>query len=152
MRLISAFLFGSALPVMANAVMDDVNGSATPPVVNYAGPNNIGWYITSNSTYMLDGIFTTFRPVPNGTGLHTITAQIWTDRPSPGRTLLGDGTFNIDSAVGGDAGVTFAPVLVTAGRQYFVDFLNTIGMRQPGILEIPMGWGILNPAVARLQI
>jgi hypothetical protein len=118
----------SAIPATASPVMDDVNGSATPPFVFYAGPNNIGWYITANDTYMLDGIFTTFRPVPNGTGDHTITTQIWTDRPSQGGTLLGQGMFNIHSAVGGNAGVTFAPALITAGQQYFVNFLDTIGM------------------------
>lgn len=124
----AAALLFSAVSLTASPIMDDVNGSAAPPFVHYGGPDNIGWYVTANTTYMLDGIFTTFRPVPNGTGDHTITTQIWTERPSQGGTLLGEGTFNIHSAVGGDVGVTFAPVLITAGQQYFVNFLNTIGM------------------------
>lgn len=123
-----AAVFLITMTAWASPIQDNINGSATPPFVLYGGPDNIGWYYTANATYNLDGIFTFFEPVPNGTGAHTITVQIWTDRPSHGGTLLGEGTFNANSGSGGTEGATFSPVLLSAGSTYFVDFENTIGM------------------------
>jgi hypothetical protein len=114
--------------VQAATLQDDVNGGATPPFVFYGGPNNIGWYYTANNSYLLSGIYTFFEPVPNGSGAHHITVQIWTDRPAVGGTLLGEGAFDTNSSSGGTQGANFPDVTVTAGQTYFVDFLNTIGM------------------------
>jgi hypothetical protein len=118
----------AALCADAATLQDNINGSATPPFVFYGGPNNIGWYYTAGSSYLLDGIYTFFEPVPNGTGAHHITVQMWTDRPASGGTLLGQGSFDVDSSVGGTQGANFAPVTIHAGQTYFVDYLNTIGM------------------------
>lgn len=110
-------------------LIDAINPGAAPPFAYYGGPTNIGWYYTPAQSYTLTGIYTYFEPVPNGTGDHTITAQIQTDRPAVGGMLLDSGTFMANSAEGGYVGVTFAaPIDLTAGTTYFVDFLNTEGM------------------------
>jgi hypothetical protein len=116
------------VPPTFGAQVDNINGSATPPFVNYAGPRDIGWYYTPALSYDLTGIFTTFRSVPNGTGSRTVTVQIQSQRPVNGGTVLGQGSFTADSGVGGNLGASFAPVHLTAGTTYFVDFLNTVGM------------------------
>jgi len=112
------------------ATIDSINSSATPPFVQYDanGTPNIGWNYTASTTYNLDGIFTNFRSVPNGTGNRNVTVQIWTTTPNTGGTLLGQGTFNADSASGGFLGASFASISITAGTSYFVDFLNIGGM------------------------
>jgi hypothetical protein len=69
------------VPNTLGAQVDNINGSATPPFVNYGGPRDIGWYYTPSLTYDLTGIFTTFRSVPNGTGSRTVTVQIQSERP-----------------------------------------------------------------------
>jgi hypothetical protein len=118
-----------AISSTASAVVfDNINGSANPPFVFYAGPQDIGWYYTPATSYDLTGIFTTFRAVPNGTGARTVTVQIQTERPVNGGTVLGQGTFSADSATGGNLGASFPTVHLTAGTTYFVDFLNTVGM------------------------
>ena len=89
------------------AQVDNINGSATPPFVNYAGPRDIGWYYTPALSYDLTGIFTTFRSVPNGTGSRTVTVQIQSQRPANGGTVLGQGSFTADSGVGGNLGASF---------------------------------------------
>jgi hypothetical protein len=116
------------VPTALGVQVDNINGSATPPFVNYGGPRDIGWYYTPSLTYDLTGIFTTFRAVPNGTGSRTVTVQIQSERPVNGGTVLGQGTFAADSGAGGNLGASFAPVHLTAGTTYFVDFLNTVGM------------------------
>lgn len=118
----------AAATLASGATIDNINGSATPPFVVYAGPLNIGWYYTPGFSYNLTGISTLFEAVPNGTGSRTITLQIWTDRPAVGGTVLGQGTFIANSATGGLQGVTFPGVTLTGGSSYFVDFLNTQGM------------------------
>lgn len=118
----------SSITGYSSTLQDNINGSAVPPFVRYAGPTNIGWYYTANSTYNLDGISTNFEPVSNGTGSRTITVQIWTDRPAVGGSLLGQNTFTGNSASGGVLGASFTPTMVTSGQSYFVDFLNTVGM------------------------
>lgn len=115
-------------PAAEAATFDSINGAASPPFVYYGGPLNIGWMYTPTQSYNLDGISTYFEPVPNGTGTRTITAQIWTDLPNNGGTLLGQGTFTGDSGAGGFGGVSFTSTVLTAGHSYFVDFLNTAGM------------------------
>jgi PEP-CTERM motif-containing protein len=112
------------------AVMDSINPGASPPFVYYAGPLSIGWAYTPQSSYNLTGISTFFEPVPNGSGAHTITEQIWSGVPdAPGSVLLNSATFTADSASGGTVGATFASSsLLTAGTTYFVNFLNTQGM------------------------
>jgi hypothetical protein len=115
-------------PAAEAATFDSINGAASPPFVYYGGPVNIGWMYTPTESYNLDGISTYFEPVPNGTGAHTITAQIWSDLPNNGGTLLGQGQFSANSGSGGFGGVSFAPTVLAAGTSYFVDFLNTAGM------------------------
>jgi hypothetical protein len=110
-------------------VQDDaVNPNAAPPYVEFAGPTNIGWYYAPTVSYTLTGVFSYFRPVPNGTGTRTMTVQIWTDREAAGGTLLAQATFTADSDTGGLLGADFAPVTIQSGQTYFVDFLNSEGM------------------------
>ena len=123
--LLTLLTVGSGLQA---ATIDNINGSATPPFVVYAGPLNIGWYYTPALSYTLNGISTNFEPVPNGTGTRTITLQIWTDRPAAGGALLGQGMFSANSQTGGTLGVTFPNVALSSASTYFVDFLNTQGM------------------------
>ncbi len=112
------------------AVMDSINPGAAPPFVYYGGPLSIGWLYTAQSSYNLTGISTYFEPVPNGSGAHTITEQIWSGVPDAvGSVLLNSATFSAHSATGGSVGATFATSsLITAGTTYFVNFLNTQGM------------------------
>lgn len=120
-----AAAFGA--PAMA-ATIDSINPNATPPFVEYAGPQDIGWYYTPTFSYTLTGITTEFVAVPNGTGQRTITVQIQTERPVNGGTVLAQGTFSANSASGGFLGSSLPAVQLTAGTTYFVDFLDTVGM------------------------
>jgi hypothetical protein len=122
---IVAAAVGVSGPAAFAAEQDAINPSASPPFVFYGGPLDIGWIYTANASYNLTGISTLFEPVPNGTGSRTITEQIWTAIPGTvGATLLGSATFTGNSASGGTLGGTFAPVTISAGSTYFVDFLT----------------------------
>ena len=73
------------------SIIDNINGSATTPFVLYSTGffSDIGWYYTPSISYHLDGIFTNFESVPNGTGTRTVTVQIQTERPINGGTVMG---------------------------------------------------------------
>lgn len=85
-----------------------------------------GWYYTPTQSYSLTGIYSYFSAIGNfGTGSRTMTVQIQT---AIGGTVLGQGSFIGSSMTGGTLGASFAPVQLTAGKSYFVDFLHTDGM------------------------
>lgn len=110
-------------------IIDSINPGASPLPRTVYSPHDIGWYYTPAFDYHLNGISTFFEPIPNGTGDHTITVQIQTDRPVNGGTLLAEASFPGNSFTGGQLGTDFlSPVSLTAGHSYFVDFLNVGGM------------------------
>ena len=111
--------------------IDTINpNAATLPNTDFTPAlKDIGWYYTPTASYYLAGIYSQFAAIgAAGTGARTMTVQIQTDRPAAGGTILGQGSFTADSAIGGTLGSNFAPVLLTAGTTYFVDLLNVGGM------------------------
>ena len=113
----------------AAGIIDSINPDASPLPRTVYAPHDIGWYYTPAFDYKLEGIFSFFEPIPNGTGDHTITVQIQTDRPANGGTLLAEASFPGNSFIGGRLGADFiSPISLTAGHSYFVDFLNVGGM------------------------
>ncbi|HWB12730.1 MAG TPA: PEP-CTERM sorting domain-containing protein [Pirellulales bacterium] len=109
--------------------MDEINPNAQPLLnTSYAFPN-IGWYYTPTQSYTLTGISTFFEPISSGTGNHSITVQIQSDRPANGGVLLDQATFSANSATGGVVGGEFTTaVALQAGQTYFVDFMGLSGM------------------------
>lgn len=133
--LAAAFLWsvlaGGAANLAAAGIIDSINPDASPLArTEFATTfTGIGWYYTPGFDYNLNGIFTYFEPIPNGTGDHTLTVQIQTDRPAIGGTLLGQASFAGNSSSGGQLGADFSsPIALTAGHTYFVDFLGIGGM------------------------
>lgn len=128
---LSGALAGGAADSAAAGIIDSINPDASPLsrtefATTFTG---IGWYYTPAFDYELNGVFTFFEPIPNGTGDHTITVQFQTDRPANGGTLLGQASFAGNSFSGGQLGADFAsPIALTAGHTYFVDFLGIGGM------------------------
>jgi hypothetical protein len=124
-------LAGGAADSASAGIIDSINPDAVPLartefVTAFTG---IGWYYTPTFDYNLNGIFSYFEPIPNGTGGHTLTVQIQSDRPAVGGTLLGQASFAGNSFSGGQLGAEFSsPVALTAGHTYFVDFLGIGGM------------------------
>ncbi len=110
------------------AYFDSINPNATT-VMNtdfFTTISDEGWYYTPTQNYTLTGISSYFSAIgPFGTGSRTMTVQIQT---AIGGTILGQGSFTGDSVTGGTLGASFAPVQLTAGKAYFVDFLHTDGM------------------------
>lgn len=122
-------LAGGEANSAAAGIIDSINPGASPLPRTVYSPTDIGWYYTPAFNYNLNGISTFFEPIPNGTGDHTITVQIQTDRPVNGGTLLGQASFAGNSFSGGQLGADFSsPIALTAGHSYFVDFLNVGGM------------------------
>lgn len=124
-------LAGSA---QASPVVDSINGDATPPFLAFT-PNNIGWVYVPSSSLLLDGIRSTFRNVGSPTqqgpvAVRTVTLSV-RENDAHG-ALLAQTSFTADGN-GGTLGGKFPPVLLVAGRKYFVAFDNVynIGLNIP---------------------
>lgn len=113
----------------ASPVFDRVNPDASPAFSNntyvHWGSRDAGWYYTPSVTYDLDGIYSRFLQAPDApVASKTVTVQIRSERPLNGGTVLRQAAFTVNLAAGGDLGGTFAPLRLTAGTKYFVDFLD----------------------------
>ena len=118
----------------ASPVVDNVNGDGAPPFLSFA-PNNIAWVYSPGMNILLDGLFSTFRnvgsPTQQGPVLpRTVTLSVY-DKDIRG-SLLARTTFTADGS-GGNLGGRFDPVLLVAGRKYFIAYENVfnIGLNIP---------------------
>jgi hypothetical protein len=120
-----------AMPVRA-AFIDSINPEAIPATpevsVFYASFDKLGWYYTPTTSYTLTGIYSNFGPTTSSVGVNTITVQIQSDRPVLGGTLLREGMFEADRAIGGLLGASFPQLDLVAGETYFVNYLGLQGM------------------------
>lgn len=136
MRLLLCFSIVCLQTISASqaAVIYSINPGATPAsppgnTVDFVLPgNDIAWKITPNVTGTLTGISTNFGPFGGTQTTPTVTVEIQSDRPADGGVVLASGTFQVNSATGGIAGATFAPIPFTAGTTYFVDFKGINGL------------------------
>ena len=124
----------AASAAIASPVVDSINGDGAPPFLAFA-PNNIGWVYVPQISITLDGLFSTFRnvgtPTQNGPVLpRTVTLSVY-EKDASG-ALLARTTFTADGS-GGNLGGRFSPVLLVAGRKYFVAYDNVynIGLNIP---------------------
>ena len=112
-------------PASASSVVDGVNGDGAPPFLSFAN-SNAGWVYTPATALLVDGLYSTFRnvgsPTQQGPVLsRTVSLSIY-DTNSKG-VLLARTSFTADGA-GGNLGGSFAPVLLAAGRKYFIAYEN----------------------------
>lgn len=116
-----AFCVSSAL---ASPVIDNLNSEHTPGFFTFA-PNNIGWMYEPGMDYDLDGVFGVFRAIPNpAPATRDVTLTIYDE---VGGSVLRTGTFSAGAA-GGQLGLTFSALPVTAGEDYFVTFTDIQGL------------------------
>jgi hypothetical protein len=120
------------LPAVDAAYIETINPAATPATpevrVFYSLFDNIGWYYTPNTSYSLTGIYSNFGPNDTATGISHMTLQVQTERPVKGGVVLAEATFDGEKSVGGLLGASYAPISLTAGHTYFVNYLNLSGM------------------------
>lgn len=119
---------GAAMGVGAAnaAVIDNINGSASPPFLVFGSPvDNIGWDYTPSFSYNLTGISTFFEPVGNPAPV-TRTVTIVLENTAGGAPIA-SGDVSVGEG-GGAQGVSFSPVTLTAGQSYFVGFENVLGL------------------------
>lgn len=117
----------TVVPTVARAaVIDAVNESFTPGPFYLGHPDGkIGWYWTAPTTGTLDGIQTQlttgFFNINNDV---TLTASLYTERPTNGGSVLGAFTFHGATYVDGPwLGGTFTtPLSIVAGTTYFLGF------------------------------
>lgn len=124
----------AATLAQASSVVASINGDGAPPFLAFAN-SNIGWVYTPAYSHTLDGHFSTFRNVGSPTqqgpvASRTVTFEVRENNASG--ALLARGSFVADGA-GGDLGGRFPPVLLVAGRNYFVSYDNVynIGLNIP---------------------
>jgi hypothetical protein len=118
----------------ASPVFDAINPNAAPAFANNTyvryGSRDVGWYYTPTITYDIDGIYGRFLPLgvsaPASPISKTVTAEIRSERPVNGGAVLRQASFTVNLAAGGDVGGTFAPLRLSAGTTYFVDFLDVL--------------------------
>jgi hypothetical protein len=120
--------------ILASPVIDNINGSASPPFLAFAN-NTAGWVYTPKFSYTLDGIFSTFDNVGSPTqqgpvATRTVTLSVF-DK-SPTGALLAQTSFTADGS-GGNLGGNFPPILLLAGHDYFIGYDNiyNIGLNIP---------------------
>lgn len=108
-------------------VVDDINAEFAPPLLVFA-PNTVGWVYEPAMAYVWDGVFSTFRAINNpAPATRAVTLSIYDAPPSAGGTLLRSGTFDAGAA-GGNLGITFEPLAVTPGEDYFIGYSDIAGL------------------------
>lgn len=126
---------GSATRAQA-VVIDDVNDGFTPGNFIFAtGINNIGWEYTPSFAYTLQGIESTFAAIANPPVTpRTVTLSIYNSVSDAqlGNAPLRTGSFSAGAA-GGNLGITFANLALTAGHSYFVAFSGMPGVEGLGL-------------------
>jgi hypothetical protein len=134
----------------ASPVIDNVNGNGFPPYLAFT-PNNAGWVYQPTFSYVLDGIYSTFRNIDGVStqgpvAPRTVTLSVY-DTNAQG-ALLARTTFYADG-FGGNWGGNFPPVLLVAGHKYFIAYdniyniglniTNWIPAQDPGTVNL-QGW------------
>lgn len=132
-----------AAAAMASPVVDSVNGDGAPPFLSFA-PNNVGWVYVPANSLRIDGIYSTFRNVGSPTQQGPVvprTVTLSVRETDAKGALLAQTSFFADGS-GGNLGGNFAPVLLVAGRKYFIAYDNVynIGLNIPNwIPSQPVG-------------
>ncbi|MFO1328345.1 MAG: hypothetical protein U1F56_13375 [Rubrivivax sp.] len=121
----------AAAAAVASPVVESVNGSAAPPFLVW-GTDKAGWVIVPTRSFLLDGVYSTFRNVGAASQSGPVLERDVTVSVSEGNAggpLLARGSFRAGAAAG-DLGTALAPVLVLAGRPIFVAYagLNNLGL------------------------
>jgi len=121
--------FGWATSASAGGEVDNVNGNLSPPFLVW-GTDQAGWVYTPRGNFLLDGIYSTFRNVgassQNGPILRrdvTLSVQEG-DRNG---ALLARAQFSADASAG-NLGANFTPVLLLAGKPYFISYANLLNL------------------------
>lgn len=124
-----AVLFANSMASAASPVVDDVNGSFAPGNFIFASNvSNVGWVYTPDISYELDGITSLFRAIASPpVATRDVTLSVYDAPPASGGNLLRTGTFSAGQA-GGNLGIMFAPLQLTAGEDYFVGLQNVAGL------------------------
>lgn len=115
----------AAAPLRASPVLAGLNGGATAPARTYTVAN-IGWMVRVGQNMLLDGLYSTFGRVPATTSLGPVQprqVQVSVFEGGPKGALKARISFMVDAS-GGRLGSEIEPVLLLAGRNYFVAFEN----------------------------
>lgn len=130
-RVLAMVLALAAATAAASPVVESVNGSAAPPFLVW-GTDKAGWVIVPTRSFLLDGLYSTFRNVgassQNGPILdRDVTVSVHDGNASG--ALLARGGFRAGASAG-DLGTALTPVLVLAGRPIFVAYagLSNLGL------------------------
>ena len=118
------FVAGNA-KAQLSAIVDSVNANLTPPFLSFANAN-AGWVVVPTRSYLLSGIYSTFRNVGSPTQQGPVlprSVQLSVFDTNAQGALLARTSFNADGS-GGNLGGNFAAVLLVAGRKYFVAYDN----------------------------
>jgi len=136
---VAAVLHG---PVSAQQTQVTINGASPLLNLSYQYISSIGWYFTPTSSFFLTSMQTRFNPVVGTNQNRTVMAEIWTDRPAVGGTLLRSSGFQSSTAMGTFGGGSFNSLLLQAGVQYFLGFRNVegLGMNRTGDLVANKPW------------
>lgn len=115
----------------ASPVVDGVNGQLAPPFLVW-GTDRAGWVFTPARSLLVDGLYSTFRNVGSASQSGPVLRRDVTlsirEGTAQGMELARAG-FSADASAG-DLGATFTPVLMVAGRPYFISYsgLSNLGL------------------------
>jgi len=115
-----SLLFCLILAPKAEAVTDGINDSFTPWQGAEWGIRDVGWLYTPTVSYDLEKIETKYGSDPGNSASPTITLQFYDALPSQGGQLLVSDDFIRTTNT--FSGITFSPILLSAGHTYFVGF------------------------------
>lgn len=131
------------LPAVGRAAeVQSINGALAPPFLVWS-PDKAGWTFTASRTYLLDGIYSTFRNVGAASQTGPILRRDVTvsvqENDAKGN-LLARGVFSADASAG-TLGANVTPVLLLAGKRYFLSYS---GLANLGLNIVD--WNINAPA------
>jgi hypothetical protein len=113
------------------------------------GPSDGGWFYTPTTSYTLAGIATSFAVF--GTAPRDVVVGLYDGLPSAGGHLLGGFSLTANTSPGVWVSGDFAaPIALTAGEAYFLDFshLGALNVAAPAAGAGPVGF---NPAGTALS-
>jgi hypothetical protein len=128
-RILAGLALATAATVPAAAqVQININTGSTNSNGYHVNRSSIGWYYTPSTTFFLLAINTRFNASAGTNVNRTVTAELWSNRPAIGGSLLASGNFQSNSALGVLGGGSFSPILLQAGVTYFIGFRNVQGL------------------------
>jgi hypothetical protein len=116
-----------AVPARAQ-VQVDINTNVPNANAYFTTQSSMGWYFTPSSSFFLTALQTRFNSTQGSNGNRLVTAEIWSNRPAVGGSLIASGAFQSNSALGILGGASFNSLLLQAGIQYFIGFRNVQGL------------------------